>query len=115
MNFHFKQALEYLKTPEGKAESILRGIVDSLKSRCINEITSFHFFPYSTEIERINTPSITTVCFSYTNNKGIRYQTFRSKTFDIDESNTILKIIEKHLTEEGYECIPDKNGFTVTL
>jgi len=115
MNFHFKQALEYLKTPEGKAESILRGVIDSLKSICVNQIVSFHFFSYSTEVERINTPYITTICFSYKNTIDMLFQTYRSIPVDTEEANIILKIIETHLTEEGYNCVPENNGFLVTL
>jgi len=40
MKFHFKQALEeakYLQTPEGKAETFLRSIIDTIKtSSCVN-------------------------------------------------------------------------------
>ena len=115
MNFHFKQAFDYLKTPEGKAEWVLRKVIDTLNPNCINEIVCFRFFTYSTVMETINTPDSTTVCFSCKNTRDVWYQTFRSKTLNMEEAISILKIIEKHLTEEGYKCIPDEKGFTVSL
>ena len=108
MNFHFKQALEeakYLQTPEGKAETFLRSVINTIKtSSCVNCIDSISFQLYSEGNDKKPIGYKLFCCYhSY-------FQSIPSLTIrlyysdlicDFHEIDLIYEIIQNKLREEG--------------
>ena len=111
MEFNFKKALEYAQTPEGKAEFVLRKIVDTIG---INEIQSLRFHTFSTIVETRNISASTNLCVSFKNAIGVWHQVLRFR-IDKKDAISILKRIEEKLTKEGLSCIHEETGFKIDL
>ena len=96
MHFNFKQSLEYSRTPEGKAEDFLKGILDVIKHMQPFDKLSFHL---ASALTSKHSPPYS--IYAVAKNGNIIY-TF-DPIYDYNEAILIFNAVESKLQSDGFD------------
>jgi len=109
MSFHFKQALEYLQTPDGKVEDFLRSTINAIKNNHINlytDIDEFHFILCEYLAE--DRTWFYEVMVQYPDKKrdGNLEILYSCRLLSLGNALPLINGIENQLKSEGFNCEP---------